>query len=102
MVQPRKTRIIRLIDELLKQFHKDKFIFAQLIRHRHVVRNALSDETIDAEVSLFEKLNRDRLAIRDTSVFESSPIAKDVKTVWDSLDQRNREVFWKWINFILH
>lgn len=100
MVQSKKSKLLRMMDELITQFTHNKYILTQLIHYRHTIRNVLSEETIEKEVMKFITKYKDRLDSKDYSVFENTPISVEAKIIWDSLEQSNKIVLWRWINFI--
>lgn len=99
-MQSKKIKLLRLIDELLSQFDQNKYIIIQLIHLRHNIKNILSEDSIDLEIERFINKYRERIIFKDFSIFEKTPIAIEAKIIWESLDQNNKEILWKWINFV--
>lgn len=96
----KKSKLIRMIDELITQFNQNKYILTQLIHYRHYIRNIFNDKIIEETIAVFIDKYKDRIASKDYSIFEDTPVAIDAKIIWELLDQNNKIVLWKWINFI--
>lgn len=89
-----------MIDELINQFTQNKYVLAHLIEYRHSIRNLVGEETIDKSVAAFVAQHQDQIASKDYAMFEDTAIAKEARIVWESLDQTNKAILWKWICFI--
>jgi hypothetical protein len=100
MDQPIKTRLLRLINELMVQFDQYKYVMVRLIRIHHQIRNVLTDQEIDIEIKRFVDAYKDRIIARDFSVFDTTPFAQDAKVVWESITQDNKTILWRWIDFV--